>query len=845
MTPLRPNYIAYSGSPGLEKDKKPFLLPDEAFPVLENAYVWRERVKKRNGNKLLGRLARALTVEPLDLSTVGVWSFNLFTKFQTSTTGSITAVTPGSPTIITSNNHGLFDGSVVKITGVGGITGLNGGTYSATWINANQFSVPVLTGGIYTVGGTWVTPANSIASVSTVAERPEIECGSVVLTMRSVAGAVVDRTFTDDGEGRLIADSLPGTNFGTINYSTGDIVLTTTFASQRPTNIALRYHPSLPVMGIWQIDIANINDEETVFFDTKYAYKFVSGVSQEYIPFTTWNGSDSDFFWAANYRGTEASDRIMFVTNFINDDANPIRYTDRTTWTDFSPAISSTEFLWQAKILIPYYGRLLALCTWEGTTRGTSSLFFNRCRFSQIGNPLQADAWREDIFGKGGFIDAPINQEIVGAQFFKNTLIVFFERSTWQLRYVGEYGLPFIWERVSSDFGSESTYSGVLFDEGVLAVGDRAIISSTGINATRIDLKIPDIVFDFRNALGGTKRVHSARDFQQELVYWCYSDVNSQEPGQYFPNNVLVFNYRNNTYATFRDNITTFGVFNLQDVEAVTWGRLDVFWNDMNQLWRDVGVQTEYPIVVSGNQQGYIHFYHEQNQVQNDLNLTISAVTATSVLTLTIYNHNLSTGDFIYITGMHFLSSGGSPASTSLNDTIYQVLYVDTDNVTISKWNAETGFYETGFTYTPSLLTNTYIGCGQASLFPVMLMQTKDFNPYIAQGNQLKVSYIDFLTDATPNSSVTVNVFANTSLSVQTNLDVGNKIVETSLTSPYYVPASDYAWHRLYQTSAGSQFITLQVTYGDDLMNDITTHQSTYVQNAMCIWTRQGGKTIF
>jgi hypothetical protein len=39
---------------GLETDKKPWLIPDQAFASLRNAYVFRGRVRKRFGSYLMG-----------------------------------------------------------------------------------------------------------------------------------------------------------------------------------------------------------------------------------------------------------------------------------------------------------------------------------------------------------------------------------------------------------------------------------------------------------------------------------------------------------------------------------------------------------------------------------------------------------------------------------------------------------------------------------------------------------------------------------------------------------------------------------------------------------------------
>lgn len=773
MTSLQPFVIAGS-SIGLREDIKPFLIPEQAFSSLDNAYVWRERVRKREGFEFVGRLRRVLTA--VTVNALGV---------------PITVNLVASPQVIN----------------------------------------------IFTLLGVLATEPNASIEPGTIGSPISIVIGPDTLT---------------DSNGTGVFVVAPGANItsATINYATGNItVVFNAPAAAQPVTITINYFPGLPVMGIHQREQVGINDEETLFFDQKYCYVFNGVDFNEFIPGTTWDGSDSDFFWATNYRGSDASIRLFFVTNFFNSATVPMRYTDGVTWTAFTPQINNTPiYLLQARVLIPYYGRLLALNTWEGVALGdiASKNFFNRCRFSQIGNPVEAynfaagtGAFAEDIFGKGGFIDAPTNEEIVSAAFVKNTLIVFFERSTWQLRYVGEYGLPFLWERISSDFGSESTFSTVIFDDGVLAFGDRAILEANPVGATRIDNQIPDLVFSVLNDLEGVKRVCGIRDFQRELVFWCYPEATSLEETQYFPNKVLVYNYKNNTFAKFDDTITFFGT--LQPPDGVTWGRTDIFWDDFDTLWGSVNQQNLFPRIVAGNQQGFIEYYGYV--FPDEKSLTITAFNTTVVPNqITVINHNLqgadpgsdpTSGEVIKIAGALF--TGADPG---LNGNYYKVQFIDLNTVALYIWNGVT------FAALNIANGNTYIGQGAITVHPKLNIVTKDFNPYLQTGSQIKISYIDFLFDSTVESAISVILYVNSSLSAQGNLKVGNKNVSSSLTSPFYVPASDYAWHRFYATCVG-QFIRISMTYNDELMTNDNTHRSNMVLNAYTIYTRLGGKSIF
>lgn len=841
MTGFHQVLIGGYPSGGLMTDRKPFMLPDQAFSELENAYVYRERTRKRLGTKGVGQLSRSFTAVSLGVTGASPYTFNIYSSV--------------SPAIV------------------------------------EPFA--------------------------------QIKSGSVLITVTGIS------PFTDQENGTLTSTT-PG-NSGVINYVTGSVTLTTTAIAGTAITISFVYYPSLPSMGICKQDISTFGIDNTIFFDTKYAYQFTGGSFQELAPGTVWSGSITDFFWSANYQGTTPDLRFFFVTNDNIKPAastyDPIRYYNpaSSSWTALTPAITSTTFLFQALIIIPYYGRLLALNTWEGTAvgPGTASNFFSRCRFSKLGNPVDTDSWRSDIFGKGGFLDAPTNEAIVSAAFYRNTLIVFFEYSTWQLRYVGEYGLPFIFERISSDFGAISTFSPIVFDQGVMAVSDRGIIQAGAGGIKRLDDQIPDKVFSFDIQNNGPDYVHGIRDFQKEVVYWNYIDTSDSEQFQLVPNKVLLFNYRNNTWALLRDSITCFGTSQFEF--GITWDSLTTFWED-NVSWDNEDDENYEEYITCGNQIGYISIYENQEAATNvssntmySPSLSLYAVDFTKTPTqFTIPNHNLANDEIIYFTNA--LWTGGDPG---INNIIYNATVVDANTITLGLWDSiDKNYVSQTFAAGP-----TYIGGGQVTLFPKMNIVGKDFNPFQQQGKQLKLSYIDFQMDtnsAFPSlPATTIQLFINSYLGEQANILVGNKelinssqkvgvISGVSLANPCvvesinhslptgtivyianilgttqlnganytitvidannfslngidstgftayksggiwnssptdgqsYIPGSQYAWYRFYSTQFG-QYLRIALTYDDDLMNQLSTHQTPMELNAMNCWMREGGRLV-
>ena len=379
------------------------------------------------------------------------------------------------------------------------------------------------------------------------------------------------------------------------------------------------YYPGLPVMGLATLDNPTFfgeNNESLVAFDTRFAYLAVAPspgfpVFQDLSFYKTtltafnWTGTDAQFFWTTNYAAA------MWATNNVAGfqsaseattigQGDGIRWLDqdKSGWVNFVPPVTGalpngtgSSYLLGCLIILPYKDRLVCLNTQEGTNPSAPVQFSQRARWSQNGTPFNTNdpstgvapkptnypggkdplnqAWSNDITGKGGFIDAPTLEQIISAEFVYDSLVVYFERSTWQLRYTGNELLPFIWEKINTELGAQSTFSIIPLDHRAVAFGNVGLHSCNSTEVERIDQRIPDEVFNIQNINQGPQRVYGIRDYYNQLLYWSMpylglnSELDYENDGQdiTYPNKILVYNYIDKTYSFFNDSFTCFGYY--------------------------------------------------------------------------------------------------------------------------------------------------------------------------------------------------------------------------------------------------------------------------------------------
>jgi hypothetical protein len=722
----------YNEGSGLQNNLKPWLIPDTAFSTLNNAYVFRGRVRKRFGSKWFSD-------DPL------------LSRFR---------------------------------------------------VNVGTIVGGVLAGNIQTITNS--TVAGSIGQAFSVSQT-----GTTVIFTVYNPGAGNNQMLRTDNSVAAATYNLATTAFNI----TGLAAL---------NGATVYFYPNLPVMGLLTFENNAFANNFLIGFDTRFAYQYATGWERLNLETNsgdaTWTGNNSQFFWGTTWSGTDASSRLFFVTNFNQNEPNYMRYIDSQalTWTTFEPQITAAGgnvYLISAQILLVFKNRLIALNTWEGPNIGGALNYTNRCRYAQIGSPVETNSWRQDLSYKTNSIDAATTESIISAEFVKDRLIVYFERSTWELVYTGNQAYPFTWQKINTELGAESPFSTVPFDKVVLGISNQGVHACSGANVERIDTLIPNEVFDIDNGSDGVFRVYGIRDYFSETVYWTFPSTDSYDDNPY-PRRVLVYNYRNNTWAFNDDSITAFGYY--QPTDGILWSSTTVTWSD-DVSWSSGSLQAQFRHVIAGNQEGYTFIIDLQEPVNAPVLQITNIVSVAGVTKFTVINHNLRPGDYIYIQNAVW-----SDASNSLNGIIISVTIIVDNNNFYAGPNAP--------------FTGTYIGGGLISRVSQVEIVTKEYNFYAKEGRNAYISKVDFMVDATAAGQIQVNYYVSTSVapllaeSALTGalLGTGNldtfayTLANTALGVVSPIQFEEFAtrvWHPVYFQSDG-EVVQFQLILNDEQMRN-------------------------
>jgi len=453
----------------------------------------------------------------------------------------------------------------------------------------------------------------------------------------------------------------------------------------------------------------------------------------------------------------------------------PTAFSTGKGWVNYCPPLSQAiysisnlpaaiYYLVGARIIVPFKDRLLFLGPVVQSSSGSPIYLQDTVIYSQNGTPYYTASYTntpsavidtpvsatnvfhsilvpinqtstspamfEDQTGFGGFISAGVDERLNTVSTSRDALIMGFD--TLQIRFIftGNDISPFEFYLINSELGSSSTFSAINVDKGVITRGSRGFLLTGQTECVRIDSEIPDEVFEFNLQNNGVERVCSQRDYINEWIYFTYpGDQNSFK----FPNQTLLYNYRDVSWALIYEAYTTYGSFRRQS--GFIWstvGNTYPTWADWNDPWSAGTSNLFQQEVISGNQQGFILFRDEGTGEGNSLyiqNIAASVITSP--------DHVLSDDDFIIITGC--LGTVGS----QVNGKIFKV----------------TNSTQNTFTINPLIASGTYLGGGFITRLYVPYIQTKQFPIAWDMARKTRIGVQQYLLTTTEVGQIALLIF--------------------------------------------------------------------------------------
>lgn len=823
---------------GYETDREPFLIDNKAFPVLNNAYVWRGKAIRKRASSFLGRLQRALTSQNLGNTTGGgTFSGNIFTILGITADspdaslvlGSL-AITVGATTFAEASPP---DGTLVGTPGGSGT--INYATGLLTLTGAPAATAVIITFSYYPdlpVMGLRTFDTGTINLPRQVAFDTKysyeilqpsniyhnVNFYKMTGTPFEWNGAVSDQFWTINYTGAMWAtNGNPGFHFKVITAITQAATAQVTIAAHGLIAGDVVFFNE--VVGMTQINlltgtvqvVIDVNNF-TVNIDSTAFTAYASGGIAQYLTATASLSGDGIRWYDGDYT------------------LDPTK-----GWVNFAPPLSNAalpEYLIGAKMIAPFKNRLLFLGIYTSTSAGPIVFRSNRVEYSQVGTPYyntlvpvnqvsDAQAWFVNVAAKGGFLGAPITQNIVTVNENEDVLLTGFESRQLKLISTGDDSFPFIFQTINSELGSQNTFSGVSLDTGAITIGEYGVALTTQVSAQRIDLQIPDQVFDIKKANNASKQVTAIRDYRNEFIYFTYIPTDS--PAN-FPAKTLLYNYRDNTWATFDENYTTYGTF--RKTNNITWAQLGSIygtWAGWNDPWNFGSTIAQYPTICAGNQQGFV-MLRDKGTVEG-ISQFIQAISfaVPDSPVITSPDHGLLNNDFIEI----FSTIG----IVNMNNIIFEIEVetVDTFRLILSPDQIVTP---------PS---GTYLGGGTYRRLSRPNIQTKQFPTFWDDARQCRIGTQRYLFQTTEEGEVIVNVFVSQNDTLPTNdpLDAGylpftNIVLTRPETNNQFTQGQNQIWHRM-STSFNGDTVQLGITLSNDQMRDNAVNEAEIILHAIAM----------
>jgi len=245
---------------GMKTDREPFVIDNDSFPTLINAYQWRGRVKRKRGTSFLNRLKRFFNSTSYSYTGTSLnpsYTITFDGSGRSNLLGTYTNATPVSFTLQVNGN--IVPGSVTITGSVGPVV--------YTDPTADGYLTPTGTGG-----------ANTINYAT----------GAILIPAQAGGTATVSFNYYPD---------IPVMGLE-------DLVIS---SSPFPGTLAFDTKYSYNILNTTPYDIYDVS-----FYKNPTTASYVGYTQKTNITATSWNGQDYQQFWTTNYQG------VLWATNGID-----------------------------------------------------------------------------------------------------------------------------------------------------------------------------------------------------------------------------------------------------------------------------------------------------------------------------------------------------------------------------------------------------------------------------------------------------------------------------------------------------------------------------------------------